>query len=114
MPVRRSFVDLLIWPGLAAGPLAWIAAHQLSYAIATTDCRPAAWTTILTVNLAAAGLALLGAALCCGGWHRTGQAEDELPERHFVAALGILLGLLFALTILAEGAAVLFFAACEQ
>src|SRR4051812_1413871 len=97
------------WAGLLSGPLAWAVSTQLNYALVPWQCNRQI-QVVLPVALLLALFSLLGGAL---SWRakRQGGAPSK-PERtrgteHFVADLGILSALLFALVIIMQGSAAL-------
>jgi hypothetical protein len=117
MTVRtRHTVGASIWTGFALGPLAWGASQQTSYVLATTHCGVGQTSLILAVNAAAILLALVGFVLCWRGW-RTPESSRETgsarSERRFTAGTGMLLSLMFAAVILAQGLANLFLGGCR-
>jgi hypothetical protein len=102
------------WLGVALGPIGWALAQQVSYLLASYGCTLARPGIVLAINAAGAVLALAGAGLSWRAWQRTPAPEDGRAERSFLAGLGVLLGLLFALAMLGQGAAALFFTGCER
>jgi hypothetical protein len=115
-PRNRHSVGTSVWTGFALGPLAWGASQQTSYVLATTHCGVGQTSLILAVNAVALVLALIGFGLCWRGWrmlegsHETGSARSE---RSFTAVTGMLLSLMFAAVILAQGLANLFLGGCR-
>ena len=110
----RHTVGPVVWTGLALGPIAWAASHQVSDFLAGWMCDPARYHWPLAVNVVGVTAALLGAALCRYG--RTPEESGHIgrpgAERRFAADLGVLLNLLFAATILGQGIATLLLPPC--
>lgn len=111
----RHAAGFSVWVGIALGPLAWALSQQASYVLASLRCGPGGSHAVLVVNAMAALVALLGLALCWhgrrtpAGFQPTGSAR---AERHFLAGIGMALGGLFTLVIVAQGLAGVFFNAC--
>jgi hypothetical protein len=106
------------WAGLFAGPGAWAVSTQANYAATPWVCaHKVNFIPVLALVLAA--VALAGAFLSwrawgtAGGSRASGEASDGRPVV-FLAAIGILMGVLFALVILTQGAAALILDGCER
>jgi hypothetical protein len=104
------------WAGLAAGPTAWAVNLQANYAAVPWICAHRV-NFIPVVALVLACVAAGGALLSWRHW-RVAPAGDQdgvggTPS-HLVAGLSGLLGLLFALVILTQGAAALVLTGCER
>jgi hypothetical protein len=104
------------WGGLFAGPLAWAVSTQLNYVLAPWGCahdlRIVPAVAVVLAVLALAGGALSWRAYTCGG--ASFKAERDVRTERFVAMLGIMAALLFALVILMQGAAALILNGCER
>jgi hypothetical protein len=96
--------------GVFVGPIAWLISTQANYALVPWIC---AHDAVLLVPVLAVGPALttlLGGFLSWHAWRGTSSAaersssEAEGPYR-FLAGLGVLMTILFALIILMQGAA---------
>ena len=104
----RWIRDGVAWAGLATGPTAWALSTQINYALAPW---PAAQGTPLVplIALALIIFAIAGAAVSWRAWRVDRSAalvSASNGEPHqFVAGLGTLSGLLFALVIAMQGAA---------
>jgi hypothetical protein len=98
------------WAGLAAGPAAWGAALQVSYAFADWQCahgsRPTPWMLVVALVVAIAGAGL--------SWPAWAQGGGSTGTRRFVAALSLMTALLFALVIALQLVAALVFTGCER
>jgi hypothetical protein len=116
--MTRVVTSGVAWAGLALGPTAWAISTQANYALAAWVCAH----RLQVVPLLAAGLALVscgGALLSWRAWRHAGGPQQQAlgsggGPHHFVAGLGVLAGLLFALIILAQGAAGLLLDGCER
>ncbi|MER8392494.1 hypothetical protein NKH98_13305 [Mesorhizobium sp. M0833] len=102
------------WGGLLSGPLAWAVSTQLNYAVVEWQCAHGI-PVIPVVALMLTVLALLGGALSWRARQQGGAAFK--PDRargteDFVANIGILSALLFALVIVMQGAASLILDGC--
>jgi hypothetical protein len=101
------------WLALAVGPLGWALTQQVSYLLASFGCAFGRPGVVLAINGMGALTALAGAGFCWRARHRAPAPEESRAERGFLAGLGVLLGLVFALAMLGQGAAALFFTGCE-
>jgi hypothetical protein len=104
--------------GLWTGPVAWLVSTQANYSLASADCE----TDIAIVALVALGLvaiSLFGAFLSWRALTASGERLSAVPWRdghphRFLAAIGIAMAFLFALTIALQGTAGLFLSGCER
>jgi hypothetical protein len=98
------------WAGLVTGPAAWGLDTQINYALAGWVCShhpsPVPWIAVVL-----ALMSLGGGYLSWRNWQAGGG-----PSRssRFVAGMGALIALLFALVILMQGSAGLVFQGCER
>jgi hypothetical protein len=105
------------WAGLYAGPGAWAVSTQANYAATPWVCaHKVNFIPVLALVLAA--VALAGAFLSWRAWGAAGGSQamagaDGRP-RAFLAAVGMLMGILFALVILTQGGAALVLDGCER
>ncbi|MER8808031.1 hypothetical protein NKI12_08600 [Mesorhizobium australicum] len=102
------------WGGLLSGPLAWAISTQLNYALVPWQCNRQI-PVVLPIALLLVLLSLLGGVLSWRARRQEGAAFK--PERtrgteQFVADLGILAALLFALVIVMQGSAALILDEC--
>ena len=102
------------WIGLLAGPAAWAVSTQLNYSLVEWQCRHG----VAIIPIAAVALALMAAA---GGWlswlalRRSDKMRTSLSRtNHFIAALGVLMAVLFSLGIVMQGAAALILDECTR
>jgi hypothetical protein len=118
--VRRLLPrDRASWAGLACGPGAWAVGTQLQYALTPWICGRGI-NLVPIVALVLAAVALAGAFISWRVWSGaaveeagTGTGVMEAP-RPFLAGVSVLLGLLFALALLTQGAAGLVLNGCER
>jgi hypothetical protein len=103
--------------GLYAGPVAWLVSTQANYALVPWVCAHKV-RVIPAVALALIAVSLFGAFL---SWRAyavrpvpPGDFSDGGRPRRFLAGVGILTAVLFALVIAVHGAAGLFFSGCER
>ena len=102
------------WIGLLAGPVAWAVSTQLNYGLVEWQCRHG----VAIIPIAVVALALVAAA---GGWlswvalRRSDKMRTPASRtNHFIAALGILVAVLFSLGIVMQGAAALILDECTR
>ncbi len=105
------------WAGLAAGPTAWAVSTQLNYALANWSCEHQ-MRIVPILALALAAIALGGAFLSARAWRASGpdqaSLESEGTPRRFLAGMSLLMAVLFAVVILAQGSAGLVLNGCER
>jgi hypothetical protein len=102
------------WGGLLSGPLAWAISTQLNYALVHWQCNRQV-QLVLPVALLLAVFSLLGGALSWRAKRQGGAAfkpERTRDTERFVADLGMLAALLFALVIIMQGSAALILDEC--
>ncbi|ESX06212.1 hypothetical protein X769_05640 [Mesorhizobium sp. LSJC268A00] len=102
------------WGGLLSGPMAWAISTQLNYALVPWQCNRQV-PVVLPVALVLAVLSLLGGALSWRAKRQGGAAfkpERTRSTEQFVADLGMLAALLFALVIIMQGSAALILDVC--
>lgn len=97
---------LLLWGGWVVGPLAWGLHLMGSYLLVGWVCRTGGYWALHGVTIGTVLLALAGALLARRAWTIAGRrwpaSADEASNR-FLAVGGMLVSLLSALVILAEG-----------
>jgi hypothetical protein len=106
------------WAGVFAGPVAWLVSTQANYALVPWACA----NKIPVIPMLAAGLvavSLFGGFLSWRAFAGAGSVtETELKgggrPRRFLAAMGIMAAVLFALVIVVHGLAGLAFNGCER
>lgn len=106
-----------LWPGIVVPPLACLASLSLAYALVPPACDTlrhwiidAATAFFLVLTLLATWRAWLDRSLL--GRMAHDEMGADIAVRRFVAALGVLLGALFALVIAAQWATRLAIAPC--
>jgi hypothetical protein len=102
--------------GLYAGPLAWFISTQGNYALVPWVCANKS-PAIPVLAAALVALCLVGGFLSWRAFASAGSAPDVTgagrPHR-FVAAVGVMMALLFALVIGVQGVAGVVFSGCER
>jgi hypothetical protein len=103
--------------GLYAGPIAWAVSTQANYALVPWVCASKV-PAIPALALLLVGISLFGGflswrAYAAGRRDPSPTRRDGRPHR-FLAAVGTLLAVLFALVIAVHGAAGLAFDGCER
>ena len=104
--------------GLFAGPVAWSISTQANYALVPWMCANKA-PIVPMVAAALVALSLFGGFLSWRAFARAGPVPE--PDRagggrphRFVAAVGIMMAVLFALVIAVQGLAGMIFNGCER
>lgn len=96
----------MLWAGWVLGPLAWALHLMGSYLLVEWVCRTGGYWALHALTVGTAVLALAGAVPGWRSWSAAGRrwpaSNDEGPNR-FLAVGGMLVSLLSALVILAEG-----------
>ena len=104
------------WAGLAAGPGAWAVNLQANYAAVPWICAHRV-NFIPVVALVLALVAAAGALLSWRHWRVAPSGEHDgvggTPS-HLLAGMSVLMGVLFGLVILTQGAAALVLTGCER
>ena len=108
-----------IWAGVFAGPLAWFASQQASYALVPWACHGGPLLAIHLTNLVALAVVALAGALAWRDWRRAGNDvsdEGAPPEgrARFLGLVGLTLSGLFGLVILAQTIGAFFFGPCQR
>jgi hypothetical protein len=110
--------DEVSWIGLTAGPLAWMLAHGLNYALVPWACGTRHMLPLHLVSLAALLLAILGAGVAWRDWrqHRkiSSESADSAGRAHFIALLAFGSCLMFGLVVLIEGLGQFYFDPCQR
>lgn len=129
---RKASLRALIF-GLAAAPLAWSAQTIVGYSVASRACFPAdtprstpafayVWSEVLTVNVIALIVGLLGTLVAFRSWSATRQEHGGRPtylmdvgegRTRFLAMCGILVGAGFVVAILFTTLTVVLASACR-
>ena len=99
--------------GLFAGPVAFLASTQMSYALADWECRSGVEITAITA-LAFALLAGFSAAMARPALSQPGDHVAGVRVSSFLAALSLGIGGISALAIVIHAAAGLIFSGCER
>ena len=113
--------SLLLWTGLVAAPLAWLAQLFVGYEAVEGGCAPgggsgevfgaAADSAAVVVTVVACVVALAGTAAAAATW----SARDEQPGyARFLGFAGLLGSLILLVTILLAGAGILTLDPCGQ
>ena len=108
---------LALWFAVLAGPLAWALGLNAEYALVLLACDRGTMLPLHLVSLGTLLVAGTGGAVGWREWRRAGGGRPEegggtLDRSRFIAALGILSGGYFALTIVAQWIANLFLNPC--
>ena len=105
-PQRVERRDVLLWLAVLAGPLAWAAQLQINYALAPTACALGGKTFLHLVSLGMFLVAAAGAFLAWLWWKKLPEGSTEMGDAEgsrarFMALSGMVLGVFFALVIVA-------------
>jgi hypothetical protein len=109
--------SVALWAGVIGAPLVWATQFELIYAISPWACTGARHVLIHVVTAIAIVMALAGAYLSRRDWKAAGGSPDEtdggvIPRIRFLGALGMLVSLLSAVLIFAQGMSSIFFDGC--
>src|SRR4051794_6712150 len=115
---RDSFArDVALWTGVLGAPAIWSLQFLLNYALAPWSC-PNRQIVLHLVTVVGLLLAIVGTLLSWGQWKRAGDVAPHHDEggpfgrSRFLGALGIVVGAMFAVLILAQGLPAFFFDPC--
>jgi TRAP-type C4-dicarboxylate transport system permease small subunit len=109
--------DLLLWISILGGPIAWLLHFQINYTLVPHACRSGHRITLYACTAVFLVLALICALIGWSMWRESSdQMEDDQPvsRASFMAAVGMLSGLMFALTIVAQGLATIMLNPCQD
>jgi hypothetical protein len=116
MSVQAIWDRGISWAGLALGPGAWAIQLQGNYAAVPWICAHRVnFTPVMAIAFAL--IALSGSLLSWRTWRIAPSGEQNGEggtPAHLLAGLSILLGILFAILILMQGAAALVLDGCER
>lgn len=104
------------WGGLVLGPAAWVINQQGNYAAVPWICAHRIYFTPV-MALVLAMVALIGSLLSWRTWRVAPSGEHNGvggTPAHLIAGISALLGVLFAILILTQGAAALILDGCER
>jgi hypothetical protein len=103
------------WAGLALGPLAWAIAHQTNYALADWQCVHGSRSASIVAAIAIV-VSLAGAFLSYRAWSTPGAVvvNDAERPRRFLAIVGTMAALIFALVLALQFVATFIFSGCEH
>jgi hypothetical protein len=111
---------LVLWSGLLIGPSAWALHMQLSYSLVLWVCKHGHGGILHMVSAFFLAMALGGVLLSTQCWQVANQQagdahiETAMARSRFMAALGIMANVLFALVIVAQGIASFMISPCQQ
>lgn len=110
--------DLALWAGVLGAPAVWGLQFELGYALAPLTCKFGTLIPLHFLTISAIILALLALFFSHRQWRSAGGGSPDdidggmIGRRRFVGGLGMVVSLLFAILILAQGLASFFFNAC--
>jgi hypothetical protein len=109
-----------LWAGILAPPLAMLSQLQINYALVLWACGgPGREWVLHLVALLALAVTVLGGLLSWRNWRMTGAGfEDEgagvIPRSRFMAVVGILLGVLLSLVVIAQWIPIFIYGPCQR
>jgi hypothetical protein len=109
--------DVALWAGVLGTPAIWSVQFLLGYALAPWSC-PGRQVVLYGVTTTGLLFALVGTVLSWRQWKRAGDVAPDDDEgapfgrRRFLGALGMLVGVMFAVLMLAQGLPAFFFDPC--
>jgi hypothetical protein len=116
MSAQRLWDRGIAWAGLALGASAWTVNQLGGYAAVPWICAHRIYFTPF-MALALAATALVGSLLSWRTWRAAPSGEhngEGGTPAHLLAGMSALIGILFAILILTQGAAVFFLDGCER
>ena len=112
--MTRSFSQRMPWAGTIVAPLAWAASFQGNFLLVEWQCRNDL-QPIPFVSILLALVALIGGYFSWEAWRSANDREAGVRRKDaFVAAVGTLVALLFALGIVMQAIAGIIFTGCER
>lgn len=108
-----------LWAGALAGPLAALTQLQVNYALVRWACDRGIEWSLHVVALVALLVTLAAALLSWRNWWRAGGGFEDggagvLPRSRFMALVGLMLGLLSALVVVAQWIPVFLYNPCDR
>jgi hypothetical protein len=96
-----------LWTGLLLPPAAFLLNLEVAYALVPTACSTHNPILVHLVHIACLALAVVGGITALRTWRRSGATwpggqGGRVGRTQFMAGLGVLLGVLFTLVILAQ------------
>jgi hypothetical protein len=107
----------VLWFGILAGPMAMLIQLQANYALELLACDLRQKWFLHLVALLALVISASSALLSWSAWRRAGSSWEEdgdggIPRIRFMAGIGILMGVLFSLTIIAQWIPIFIYSPC--
>jgi hypothetical protein len=98
---------IALWFSVLIGPIAWALGLNAAYSLVLVACARGTMLPLHLVSLATLLLAIAGAAVGWREWRRAGlkipdEGRGTIPRSRFMAALGLIGSVYFALVILAQ------------
>ena len=108
-----------LWAGVLTPPLAALVLLEVAYLLVPYGCRTGREWPLHVSALAAVLIAAAGSALAWRNWEAVGRTWPDTeggatPRSRYLAAFGVLSGLLFALVIVAEWVPMLILEPCQR
>ena len=100
--------------GLLVGAAAWFLAQQVSSVLVAPSCSGGHRITIALVNLGLLAVCVIGGWPSLRAWREARHHAPVAERRRFLGILGCFATLLFAMAILSQGIADLYFSGCER
>src|SRR3954469_16306367 len=120
MPPSAPLTTLALWMGFLLAPAAWAVHLQFVYATSEQVCKQhLSRATLNGVSTACLTVAVFGGVLATMNWLLAGakwpsdERSDLVARRRFLAAEGILTGLLFTVVIVAQWMALVYHSPCS-
>ena len=106
------------WVGVFLAPAAFFTHLQVRYVLVPWACATNGWLWIHVVDVLAIAVALLGAYVAWGTWHRAGrdepsEAEGAVPRTRMMGVMGLGTSLMFAFVLLGQWMTSFFFSPCQ-
>jgi hypothetical protein len=103
-----------LWIGVLAGPILWFVQMEANFVLVRETCGTGRLNLLRGITVASAIIAMLAAMLAWRNFRTSANAADNPGLRRFMGSLGILVSLLFALVILAQGLPTFFIDPCKE
>jgi Na+/proline symporter len=108
-----------LWAGVLAGPIAMLVELQTNYALVLWACGAGREWALHLVALVALLVTVAGGLLSVRNWRRMGAVWEDggagvVPRSRFMAVLGMLVGVLFALVIIAQWIPIFIYGPCQR
>ena len=116
---KEGAAPAALWTGVLAGPLATLTQLQVNYALALWACGAGREWALHLVALLALVVTVGAGLLSWRNWRRAGASWEDggagiVPRSRFMAVVGILIGALLSLVVIAQWIPIFIHGPCDR